>query len=86
MKLFIYSIRVHVAYTPSYMSILYMHKKWTSPWRHFDLLGKFPQSIAFVSAGEFAASDLNDVTFTLSNIGSIGGTYTSPIINPPQVG
>ena len=30
-------------------------------------------------------SDLQGGTFTLSNIGSIGGTYVSPIIMPPQV-
>eukprot|EP01060_Flectonema_neradi_P040577 TRINITY_DN9300_c0_g1_i5.p1 TRINITY_DN9300_c0_g1~~TRINITY_DN9300_c0_g1_i5.p1 ORF type:complete len:549 (+),score=152.08 TRINITY_DN9300_c0_g1_i5:108-1754(+) len=30
-------------------------------------------------------ADLQGGTFTLSNIGSIGGTYVSPIIMPPQV-
>uniref|UniRef100_A0A914VJG0 Dihydrolipoamide acetyltransferase component of pyruvate dehydrogenase complex n=1 Tax=Plectus sambesii TaxID=2011161 RepID=A0A914VJG0_9BILA len=30
-------------------------------------------------------NDLADGTFTLSNIGAIGGTYASPVIFPPQV-
>ena len=37
--------------------------------------------------GGLPASDLRGATFTLSNVGSIGGgTYMSPIISPPQVG
>lgn len=37
--------------------------------------------------GGLAATDLKDATFTLSNVGAIGGggTYMSPIITPPQV-
>lgn len=29
--------------------------------------------------------DITDATFTLSNIGAIGGTYMSPIVSSPQV-
>jgi len=35
--------------------------------------------------GRLAKEDLDGSTITLSNIGSIGGTYTSPIISSPQV-
>lgn len=30
-------------------------------------------------------SDLTDTTFSLSNIGIVGGTYTKPVILPPQI-
>ncbi|XP_025835444.1 lipoamide acyltransferase component of branched-chain alpha-keto acid dehydrogenase complex, mitochondrial isoform X1 [Agrilus planipennis] len=36
--------------------------------------------------GSFSKEDLSDGTFSLSNIGSIGGTYASPVILPPQLG
>lgn len=35
--------------------------------------------------GRFTKEDLANGTFTLSNIGSIGGTFLSPVIFPPQV-
>ena len=35
--------------------------------------------------GKLGAADLKDGTFSLSNIGSIGGTYAKPVILPPQV-
>ncbi|CAJ0963437.1 unnamed protein product, partial [Mesorhabditis belari] len=34
---------------------------------------------------QIAREDLTDGTFSLSNIGAIGGTYASPVIFPPQV-
>lgn len=36
-------------------------------------------------AGKLGVEELNGGTFTLSNIGSIGGTYASPILFLPQV-
>ncbi len=36
--------------------------------------------------GSFTVDDLKGGTFTISNLGAIGGTYSTPIINPPQVG
>jgi pyruvate dehydrogenase E2 component (dihydrolipoamide acetyltransferase) len=33
----------------------------------------------------FSIEDLRGSTFTISNLGAIGGTYSTPIINPPEV-
>lgn len=37
------------------------------------------------ASGQLGTSDLTGGTFTLSNIGSIGGTYAKPVILPPEV-
>jgi 2-oxoisovalerate dehydrogenase E2 component (dihydrolipoyl transacylase) len=37
-------------------------------------------------AGRLAPADFADATFTISNIGSIGGGVAAPVIVPPQVG
>uniref|UniRef100_A0A5F9CX38 Dihydrolipoamide acetyltransferase component of pyruvate dehydrogenase complex n=1 Tax=Oryctolagus cuniculus TaxID=9986 RepID=A0A5F9CX38_RABIT len=37
------------------------------------------------TAGQLSTTDLTGGTFTLSNIGSIGGTYAKPVILPPEV-
>ncbi len=36
-------------------------------------------------SGDFSLDDLRGGTFTISNLGAIGGTYSTPIINPPEV-
>lgn len=38
-----------------------------------------------VRSGEFGVNELRGGTFTISNLGAIGGTYSSPIINIPEV-
>ena len=35
--------------------------------------------------GNLVEDDITNATFTLSNIGSIGGTTMSPVVLPPQV-
>ena len=35
--------------------------------------------------GKFTVDDLRGSTFTISNLGAIGGTYSTPIINTPEV-
>ncbi|XP_065101223.1 lipoamide acyltransferase component of branched-chain alpha-keto acid dehydrogenase complex, mitochondrial [Paramisgurnus dabryanus] len=37
------------------------------------------------ATGQLGTSELTGGTFTLSNIGSIGGTYAKPVILPPEV-
>jgi pyruvate dehydrogenase E2 component (dihydrolipoamide acetyltransferase) len=36
-------------------------------------------------AAQFTLNDLKGATFTISNLGAIGGIYSTPIINPPEV-
>jgi 2-oxoisovalerate dehydrogenase E2 component (dihydrolipoyl transacylase) len=36
-------------------------------------------------AGNLSEEDISGATFSISNIGAMGGTYMSPIVNPPQV-
>lgn len=38
-----------------------------------------------VRSGDFSLDDLRGGTFTISNLGAIGGTYSTPIINVPEV-
>ena len=38
-----------------------------------------------VRNGSFSVADLQGSTFTISNLGAIGGTYSTPIINTPEV-
>ena len=38
-----------------------------------------------VRTGSFTVDDIRGGTFTISNLGAIGGTYSTPIINPPEV-
>jgi pyruvate dehydrogenase E2 component (dihydrolipoamide acetyltransferase) len=38
-----------------------------------------------VRTGDFGINDLRGGTFTISNLGAIGGTYSTPIINVPEV-
>jgi len=40
---------------------------------------------ASVKNNDFSVSDLRGGTFTISNLGAIGGTYSTPIVNVPEV-
>ena len=40
---------------------------------------------ADASTGKLGVADLKDGTFSISNIGNLGGTYTGPVINLPEV-
>ena len=37
------------------------------------------------AAGKLGVADLKGGTFSISNIGNLGGTYTGPVINLPEV-
>ncbi|CAL8251790.1 unnamed protein product [Merluccius merluccius] len=51
----------------------------------FDIARDLNRLQALGSSGQLGTSDLTGGTFTLSNIGSIGGTYAKPVILPPEV-
>ncbi|XP_067218717.1 lipoamide acyltransferase component of branched-chain alpha-keto acid dehydrogenase complex, mitochondrial-like isoform X1 [Chanodichthys erythropterus] len=51
----------------------------------FDIAVELNRLQALGSAGQLGTADLTGGTFTLSNIGSIGGTYAKPVILPPEV-
>jgi pyruvate dehydrogenase E2 component (dihydrolipoamide acetyltransferase) len=43
------------------------------------------QVVQKVRTSEFGLEDLRGGTFSISNLGSVGGTYSTPIINYPEV-
>lgn len=51
----------------------------------FDIANEMTQLMEKGKTNAFKPSDFQGGTFTLSNIGSIGATYTKPVIFPPQV-
>jgi len=59
--------------------------------RHADKLSipDIARSLAAISeqvrTGNFSLDDLRGSTFTISNLGAIGGTYSTPIVNVPEV-
>ncbi|XP_076829807.1 lipoamide acyltransferase component of branched-chain alpha-keto acid dehydrogenase complex, mitochondrial-like isoform X2 [Brachyhypopomus gauderio] len=51
----------------------------------FDIAAELNRLQTLGSAGQLGPAHLTGGTFTLSNIGSIGGTYAKPVILPPEV-
>ncbi|XP_028857659.1 lipoamide acyltransferase component of branched-chain alpha-keto acid dehydrogenase complex, mitochondrial isoform X2 [Denticeps clupeoides] len=51
----------------------------------FDIAVELNRLQALGASGQLGTADLTGGTFTLSNIGSIGGTYAKPVILPPEV-
>uniref|UniRef100_A0A6B2LGN3 2-oxoacid dehydrogenase acyltransferase catalytic domain-containing protein n=1 Tax=Arcella intermedia TaxID=1963864 RepID=A0A6B2LGN3_9EUKA len=51
----------------------------------FEVAEQLGMVIEKANANKLAPADLAGSTFTLSNIGAIGGTYASPVLVPPQV-
>jgi pyruvate/2-oxoglutarate dehydrogenase complex dihydrolipoamide acyltransferase (E2) component len=50
-----------------------------------DVARALAQLAENVRDGSFSVADLQGSTFTISNLGAIGGTYSTPIINTPEV-
>ncbi|CAL1542440.1 unnamed protein product [Lymnaea stagnalis] len=51
----------------------------------FDIAAELNRLQALGLAGKLGTAELSGTTFSLSNIGSIGGTYARPVIMPPNV-
>uniref|UniRef100_UPI003AAE093A lipoamide acyltransferase component of branched-chain alpha-keto acid dehydrogenase complex, mitochondrial n=1 Tax=Centroberyx gerrardi TaxID=166262 RepID=UPI003AAE093A len=51
----------------------------------FDIAKELNRLQALGAGGQLGTAELTGGTFTLSNIGSIGGTYAKPVILPPEV-
>ncbi|XP_069823651.1 lipoamide acyltransferase component of branched-chain alpha-keto acid dehydrogenase complex, mitochondrial [Dendropsophus ebraccatus] len=51
----------------------------------FEIAAELNRLQSLGSSGQLGAADLTGGTFTLSNIGSIGGTYAKPVIMAPEV-
>ncbi|XP_075038637.1 lipoamide acyltransferase component of branched-chain alpha-keto acid dehydrogenase complex, mitochondrial [Mixophyes fleayi] len=51
----------------------------------FEIAAELNRLQSLGATGQLGATDLTGGTFTLSNIGSIGGTYAKPVILPPEV-
>jgi pyruvate dehydrogenase E2 component (dihydrolipoamide acetyltransferase) len=49
-----------------------------------DVARQLGQMAENVRSGNFSIDDLRGGTFTISNLGAIGGTYSTPIINTPE--
>jgi pyruvate dehydrogenase E2 component (dihydrolipoamide acetyltransferase) len=50
-----------------------------------QIASELEELAATVREGKFDLELLKGGSFTISNIGAVGGTYSTPIINPPQV-
>ncbi len=50
-----------------------------------QIASELEELAATVREGKFDLDLMKGGTFTISNMGAVGGTYSTPIINPPQV-
>ena len=50
-----------------------------------DIARGLAETAAKVRSGQFAVNELRGGTFTISNLGAIGGQYSTPIVNTPEV-
>ena len=52
----------------------------------FELAGEINALAEKARAGKLALDDITGGTFTITNVGSVGGLFTFPVINYPEVG
>ena len=50
-----------------------------------DIAGELARLQSAAMSNQLRPDDLSGATFTISNIGVVGGTYATPLINPPEV-
>ena len=50
-----------------------------------EIARKLQLMAEMVRTGSFGVDDLRGSTFTISNLGAVGGVYSSPIVNTPEV-
>ena len=50
-----------------------------------DVAAELSELSGKARSGKIKAEEMRDATFTISSLGGIGGTFFTPIINPPQV-
>ena len=50
-----------------------------------EIAGDLTRLSGAAREGKLKMGDMQDATFTISSLGGIGGTFFTPIINPPQV-
>ncbi|MEO1527132.1 MAG: 2-oxo acid dehydrogenase subunit E2 [Planctomycetota bacterium] len=50
-----------------------------------DITRSLAEMAAKVRGGQFAVNDLRGGSFTISNLGAIGGQYSTPMVNVPEV-
>ena len=50
-----------------------------------DITRSLAEMAGKVRGGQFAVNDLRGGSFTISNLGAIGGSYSTPMVNVPEV-
>ena len=50
-----------------------------------EIAGELTRLSGAAREGKLKMGEMQDATFTISSLGGIGGTFFTPIINPPQV-
>ena len=71
-----------LACAPTLWIVLDFRGEYRLPVRQLRMLKTLAENACH---NNFSIDDLRGGTFTISNLGAIGGTYSTPIINVPEV-